>query len=100
MDAVELAGQVESVLVTVVGVADRRCDRGLPTADRRWVEGVDLALEMARVAVGGEITGAWAGSGAQQAAVVVGYAVGSAPDGRLGAELVGEDVSEAMECRR
>ena len=44
MDPVELAGKVEGVLVVVVGVADCRCDGGLPTADRRWVEGVDLAL--------------------------------------------------------
>ena len=96
MNAVELASQVERVVVAVVEVADRMGDLRFPAADRLGIDGVDPALEVAGVAVGRNGVGSWA----EEAAVVVGHAVGGSPDDYCFAKLVGEHVIEAPQAWR
>ena len=93
IEAFELAGQVERVLVAAVGLADGDCDAGFPATDRGGIERIELTLQVPGVAVGGEVAGAWA----DEASVVVRYAVGGAPHDHVLSEAVGQDVVEAPE---
>ncbi len=96
IEAVELAGQVEGVLVAAIGFADGDRDAGFPPTDRGGIERIDLTLQVADVAVSGEVSRAWA----NEASVIVGYAVDGAPHDHIFSELVGQDVVEAPDrCR-
>jgi hypothetical protein len=96
IEAFEFAGQVEGVLVAAIGFADGDCDGGFPLTDRGGIERIDLTLQVAGVAVGGEVACAWA----NEASVVVRYAVGGAPHDQVFSELVGQDVVEAPDRLR
>ena len=91
IEALELAGQVKRVLVAAIGFADGDRDAGFPSTDRGGIERIDLTLQVAGVAIGGEVARAWA----NEASVVVRYAVGGAPHDHVFSELVGQDVVEA-----